>query len=65
MLLDGFPRINEHIEVAATLGAVKGVIFLDAPEDVLECSRDPLVCDARDTMTIREEYRRRQVMVCI
>ena len=35
VLLDGFPRINEHIEVAATLGAVKGVIFLDAPEDVL------------------------------
>ena len=35
VLLDGFPRIKEHIEVAATLGAVKGVIFLDAPEDVL------------------------------
>ena len=37
----------------------------DRPEEVLDCSRDPLVCDANDAVTIREEYRRRQVFVCI
>ena len=35
ILLDGFPRVAEQVDVAATVGAVKGVLFLDAPEEVL------------------------------
>ena len=35
VLLDGFPRVFGQIESAAELGEVLGVLFLDAPEDVL------------------------------
>ena len=35
VLLDGFPRVAEQIEVADTLGTVAGVVFLDCSEDVM------------------------------
>ena len=35
VLLDGFPRVHEQVETASALGDFKGVLFLDAPEDVL------------------------------
>jgi hypothetical protein len=37
----------------------------DDDEDILNCSRDPLVCDAADITAITEEYKKRQVLVCI
>ena len=35
VLLDGYPRTEEQMDTVAMLGLVKGVLFLDAPEDVL------------------------------
>ena len=35
VLLDGFPRVQEQVATAGALGDFKGVLFLDAPEEVL------------------------------
>ena len=35
VLLDGFPRTADQIDIVATVGLVKHVLFLDAPEEVL------------------------------
>eukprot|EP01043_Picozoa_sp_COSAG02_P055174 COSAG02_NODE_6358_length_3627_cov_4.287698_4_plen_399_part_01 len=35
VLLDGFPRTADQIDIVGTVGIVKGVLFLDAPEEVL------------------------------
>jgi adenylate kinase family enzyme len=45
VLLDGFPRVHEQMDVVDKLGCVAGVLFLDCPEDVMISRMDKTDCD--------------------